>query len=403
MRPCSDLHDYATLEPAARCLQRYSAVRAYTESLASHLSAEDQCIQSMPDASPVKWHRGHTTWFFEQFVLSKFGSGYQPLDPRHGYIFNSYYNAVGAQYPQAKRGLLSRPTVEEITEYRRHVDTWMIHLLSSSSDAALLQTIELGLQHEQQHQELIVTDFLHTATLHGYIAPFLPNWREGQGTDYAGSTVCAPGIVEIGHSGDGFFFDNEAPRHRTLLYPYRLATHLVRNCEWLEFITDDGYQTPSLWMSDGWAQVAANGWTAPLHWYQEKDQWMQAGPAGVVPLMPHAPVRHISWYEADAFARWANARLPTEEEWEAASGTPAIQEMTRNVWQWTGSPYRPYPGYRPAPGAIGEYNGKFMINQMVLRGGSSVTPLGHERPTYRNFFYPHQRWQFAGVRLAYDL
>ena len=381
---------------------RYAEVRAHTERLAANLSPEDQCVQSMPDASPAKWHRAHTTWFFEQFVLGPFAPGYQVFDADFCYLFNSYYEAVGARHPRPMRGLLTRPTAAAIGAYRAHVDTAMSRSLAAAPDdiAALA---ELGLQHEQQHQELLITDMLHAFAQNPLAPAILPGW---QAPDHApGPTrfVTHPGgLVWIGHAGDGFCFDNEMPRHRVFLQPYGLASRLVRNAEWLDFIADDGYRTPALWMSEGWARVQADAWSAPLYWQLVDGAWWQMGPGGLAQLDLDAPVRHISWYEADAFSRWAGGRLPTEAEWEAASANAEMREMTGHVWQWTGSAYCPYPGFQPPPGAVGEYNGKFMINQMVLRGGSAATPPGHARPTYRNFFHPDRRWQFSGLRLARD-
>jgi ergothioneine biosynthesis protein EgtB len=399
----NDLAPAAHVGEAAPLLQRYIAVRAHTEHLAASLSAEDQCVQSMPDASPAKWHRAHTTWFFEQFVLATFLPGYHVFDADFSYLFNSYYEAVGPRHPRPSRGLLTRPSCDEIGAYRAHVDRAMTILLSRApADAA--SSIELGLQHEQQHQELLLADMLHAFAQHPLAPAVLPGWREPRAADGATRFVeCAGGLVRIGHDGSGFCFDNEAPAHEECLPPFRLATHLVRNSDWRAFIADGGYRTVSLWMSDGWAKVQADYWTAPLHWREIGGAWSQIGLGGLAPLDPDAPVRHVSWYEADAFARWAGARLPTEAEWEAASSCPDIDELTGHAWQWTDSAYRPYPGYRPAAGAVGEYNGKFMINQMVLRGSSLATPLGHARRSYRNFFHPDKRWQFTGVRLARDV
>ena len=382
--------------------RRFAAVRAHTEALASALSAEDQCVQSMPDASPAKWHRAHTTWFFEQFVLQTFAPDYRPFDSTFSYLFNSYYEAIGARHPRPMRGMLTRPPNQDVTRYRAYVDAAMMQLLQHiNADAAAL--IELGLNHEQQHQELLLTDMLHGFAQNPLGPAVLPDWRAPSGAapptrfvDFSG------GIARIGYQGNGFCFDNETPAHRVLLHDYMMATRLVRSSEWLDFINDGGYRTATLWMSDGWAQVQAQGWSAPLYWQERDGRWWQMGLGGLQPLDPDAPVRHINWYEADAFARWADARLPTEAEWEAASAHPDIHETSDHVWQWTASAYHPYPGYRPAPGAVGEYNGKFMVNQMVLRGGSLATPAGHSRPSYRNFFHPDKRWQFSGLRLARD-
>lgn len=381
---------------------RYEAVRQRTEHLAAHLSAEDQCVQSMPDASPAKWHRAHTTWFFEQFVLGEYLPGYTPFDPRFCYLFNSYYEAAGARHPRPMRGLLTRPSATDVAAYRAHVDAAMVGFIPimPENPTAL---VELGLQHEQQHQELLLTDILHAFAQNPLAPAVLPGWLEPPGAASPSQFVhCPGGIVQIGHQGAAFCFDNEAPRHDVLLRPYALASRLVRNGEWLEFMADGGYRTPTLWMSDGWATLKAEGWCAPLYWIERDGAWWQMGLGGLAPLEPDAPVRHVNWYEADAFARWTGARLPTEAEWEAAAQQPALHEMTGYLWQWTASPYSPYPGYRPVAGAVGEYNGKFMVNQMVLRGGSLATPPGHARTSYRNFFHPDKRWQFSGLRLARD-
>ena len=384
-------------------LDRFLAVRAHTDWLASSLTAEDQCVQSMPDASPAKWHRAHTTWFFEEFLLRPFLPGYRAFDPQFRYLFNSYYEAVGPRHPRPSRGLLTRPGVAEVAAYRGHVDAAMADLLPAlPADAAAL--LELGLQHEQQHQELLLTDMLHAFAQNPLAPPVLPDWREPAAAP--GETcfiACPGGVARIGHVGEGFCFDNETPAHQTLLQPHAVASHLVRNRDWLAFMQDGGYATPTLWMSDGWAAVQGQGWTAPLYWRERDGAWWQMGLGGLAPLDPDAPVRHLGWYEADAFARWAGARLPTEAEWEAACRRGDLRDADTHVWQWTASAYSPYPGYRPAPGAVGEYNGKFMVNQMVLRGGSLATPRGHARASYRNFFHPDKRWQFSGLRLARDV
>jgi len=379
----------------------YSAVRRHTEHIAASLSPEDQCVQSMPDASPVKWHRAHTTWFFEQFVLNAHLSGYRAFDQAYAYLFNSYYETVGARHPRPERGLITRPGASEVGDYRVHVNRAMEELLAvAASSRTLRPLIELGLNHEQQHQELIVTDMLHAFAQNPLSPALWPGWRETPLSGRAQFIAFTVGLSEIGHAGDGFAFDSEMPRHAVMLRPYRLADIPVRNAEWLEFMADGGYATPTLWMADGWATVAAEGWATPLYWRERDGEWWQMGPGGEAPLLSEAPVRHVSWYEADAYARWAGARLPTEAEWEHAAPDPRICAMTGQGWQWTASPYVAYPGFRPSPGAIGEYNGKFMVNQMVLRGSSLATPPGHARPTYRNFFHPDRRWQFSGLRLA---
>ncbi len=404
---------------------RYRSIRADSELLAAPLSPEDQNLQSMPDASPIKWHRAHTTWFFETFLLKQ-RAGYSAFDPQFEYLFNSYYEAVGPRHPRAQRGLIARPTASEVAEYRRHVDDAMQGLIAEAGEepktAAL---VELGLNHEQQHQELMLTDILHAFAQN----PLRPAWRKDEFTP--GREPAAldfirfdGGEVEIGHDGSGFAFDNEGPRHAYLLRPFHIGSRLITNAEWLEFIEAGGYREPRHWLADGWATMNAQGWTAPLHWEQGDGAWQQMTLAGMQPLDPSAPVAHISYYEADAFAHWRGKRLPTEIEWEHAAnhcGLTAnlrgddvprpratraakgvLAQMFGDVWEWTASAYLPYPGFRIAPGAVGEYNGKFMINQMVLRGGSCVTPQDHIRASYRNFFYPHQRWQFAGLRLADD-
>jgi ergothioneine biosynthesis protein EgtB len=399
--------DVAAFQMDAECgsqgmARRYEGVRGHTEQLAAALTQEDQCVQSMPDASPAKWHRAHTTWFFEQFVLRAFAPRYQVFDPAFGFLFNSYYEAVGPRHPRPSRGVLTRPPVQQVTAYRAHVDAAMRQLIPGMADDAA-RLVELGLQHEQQHQELLLTDMLHAFAQNPLVPSVLPDWQEPECAPAPTRFVDFPGgVVRIGWPGAGFCFDNETPAHDALLQDYALASRLVRNAEWLDFMRDGGYRTPTLWMSDGWAQVQAQGWSAPLYWQERDGGWWLMGLGGLAPLDPDRPVRHISWYEADAFARWADARLPTEEEWEAASTHCDIREATGHVWQWTSGAYRPYPRYRPEAGAVGEYNGKFMVNQMVLRGGSLATPAGHTRPSYRNFFHPDKRWQFSGLRLARD-
>ena len=399
----NDLVQTAHAVEEAALPRRYRMIRGWTDQLAASLSDEDQCVQSMPDASPAKWHRAHTTWFFEQFVLGPLVPTYEVFDADFAYLFNSYYEAVGPRHPRPSRGLLTRPTGSQVGDYRRHVDAAMLRLLPRLPTAAA-ELVELGLQHEQQHQELLLTDILHAFAQSPLAPAAIPDWPESTGATGPTRFVdCAGGLVRIGHDGAGFCFDNETPAHDVYVQPYQLASRLVRNGDWQQFVLDGGYRTPTLWMSDGWACAQANGWVAPLYWRERDGEWWQMGLRGLTPLNPDAPVRHISWYEADAFARWAGARLPTEAEWEAASLDPGVEELTSHVWQWTASAYSPYPGYRPAPGAVGEYNGKFMINQMVLRGGSQATPANHTRRSYRNFFHPDKRWQFSGVRLARDI
>ncbi len=399
-------------------IERYLEVRAATEALAAPLGPEDQTVQSMPDASPTKWHRAHTTWFFETFLLGRFVADYLPFDPAFGYLFNSYYEAVGPRHPRPNRGLLTRPDIAGIQRYRAHVDEAMVELLTNCpAEAAAL--VELGLHHEQQHQELLLTDIKHafaanpigpvylTAPVeHAGEAP-APDWIELEG-----------GVVRIGHSGRGFAFDNEEPNHRALLQDCRIASRPVTVGEYLDFMADDGYGRPHLWMSEGWSIVRARDWAAPAYWQHEDGQWVTYTLHGTRAVRPDEPACHVSWYEAAAYAAWAGKRLPTEFEWETAAraGADASQPADRvrphprpvghgfvqDVWEWTSSAYLPYPGFRPAAGAVGEYNGKFMMNQMVLRGRSCATAPGHDRLSYRNFFPPDARWQFSGFRLAED-
>ena len=395
---------------AAPLAERYRRVRAETVALATPLSAEDQVVQSMPDASPVKWHQAHTTWYFETFLLIPFAADYQLFDPAFGYLFNSYYEAVGPRRPRPMRGLVTRPSLSEVSAYRRHVDRAMTAFLSTpaAQDAKVAALIELGLAHEEQHQELILMDVLHLfAQMPGYPAYQKPIVGASAPPEPTTFVAFDGGIAPIGHEGPAFAFDNETPRHEVLLAPYALADRLVTNAEWVAFIEDGGYRRPELWLADGWARVQAEGWSCPIYWEPDGEGgWTEMTLGGRVRLDPHAPAAHVSFYEADAYARWCGKRLPTEAEWEhAATSADAgrLGQLDDVLWQWTASPYTPYPGFRPDAGAVGEYNGKFMINQMVLRGGCIATPRGHTRPTYRNFFYPHQRWQFSGVRLAEDL
>ena len=464
--------------------QRYIDVRRTTEDLCAPLSAEDQMVQSMPEASPTKWHQAHTTWFFETFVLSPHLPGYRPFHPDFRFLFNSYYKQLDGAHPQRSlRGSFSRPSLQEIKDYRRYVDDHILRLLSDG-DEEVAALVELGTHHEQQHQELVLTDIKHAFWVHplrpAYCHPERkraalvipsegrtdPERSEGEGSPQSTDFVFSSeepalewvrfrgGVVEIGHDGEQFAFDNEMPSHDVLLEPYRLGSRLVTNGDYLEFISDGGYAHPELWLSDGWDRVCSEGWRAPLYWEERDGEWHEFTLHGMRLLDAASPVCHVSYYEADAFARWAGARLPREEEWEnagkqlavASSQLPvghlleggefhplpdchpergraevrgefesrdlmfALSTVDRrlptglfgDVWEWTGSAYLPYPGYRPDPGALGEYNGKFMSGQMVLRGGSCATPASHIRPTYRNFFPPQARWQFMGIRLAND-
>ena len=340
---------------------------------------------------------------FSRADLPPAAPGYRVFDERYAYLFNSYYETLGARHPRPERGLITRPECAEIGRYRAHVDAAMRDLLGDPRLSPRTRAlIDLGLNHEQQHQELLVTDILHAFAQNPLYPPLWPDWRDAPLPGPTRFVGFAGGVVEIGHPGGGFAFDNETPRHRVFLHPYRLADRPVRNAEWLAFMEDGGYRTPTLWMSDGWARAQAEDWSAPLYWRERDGAWWQMGPGGLAPLVPEAPVRHVSWYEADAYARWAGARLPTEAEWEHAAGQADLRAMTGAVWQWTASPYVAYPRYAPPEGAVGEYNGKFMVNQMVLRGGSLATPPGHLRPSYRNFFHPDKRWQFSGLRLAQE-
>ena len=418
---------------------RYRGTRDLTEALAAPLSPEDQVVQSMPDVSPTKWHRGHTTWFFETFLLEPMLTGYDVCDPEFRYLFNSYYESIGPRHPRNQRGLVSRPNVEEVGRYREHVDAAMEKLIDCcDADAwpGFAALVELGVNHEQQHQELLLMDIKHVLSCN----PLEPAYVEAPAAPMPapGAAAFVPfdgGVVEAGHRGPGFAFDNESPRHKVYLEPYRLADRLVTAGEWLEFMADGGYRKPELWLSDGWYAVQEHGWCAPGYWRDDGDRrWSVFTLNGRRPVEPGEPVVHVSHYEADAYARWAGMRLPTELEWEhaleqaggagssprvtagLAPGVPAaarlhpapvdgaagLRQAFGDVWQWTASAYLPYPRFAPAAGAVGEYNGKFMSGQMVLRGGACVTPAGHSRSTYRNFFPPVSRWMFAGLRLAAD-
>jgi ergothioneine biosynthesis protein EgtB len=395
------------LQPTTSLAQAYAQVRAHTETLVRPLSAEDCQLQSMPDASPVKWHLAHTSWFFETVILAN-RAGYRPFDPRFAYLFNSYYEALGPRHPRPRRGHLSRPSLEEIHAYRAHVDGAMAE---ACADEALRDLITLGLHHEQQHQELILTDIKHAF----FSNPLLPAYRSAASEPRPArpleSLSIPGGLSLIGHDGGGFAFDNESPRHQVLLRPFRIASRPVGNGEYQAFIADGGYRRPEFWLSDGWARVQEEQWEAPLYWLKDDDGSESVFTlSGVQPLDPHAPVEHVSFYEAAAYAAWAGARLPTEFEWEAAATADACKTADAGrerfhhgeVWEWTRSSYDPYPGFKAFEGMAAEYNGKFMIGQMVLRGGSIATPPGHIRATYRNFFPPSARWQFSGIRLAED-
>ena len=388
-------------------IERLFATRRLSSALAAPLSPEDQVVQANDDASPTKWHLAHTTWFFETFILQPHLPGYRVFDETFNYCFNSYYETVGARHPRQARGLLTRPSCERVRDYRSHVDDALAAFCrtAAAQEPNLAALIELGVNHEQQHQELLLTDILSLFSAH----PLRPAYRAPRATP---AREAAPltwsafggGIERIGADAAAFHWDNEAPRHDALLQPFRLADRLVTNAEFRAFIADGGYQNPAHWLADGWALVKREGWTAPLYWEAREGADHQMSLEGLRPLDPHAPVAHVSYFEADAYARWAGKRLPTEFEWEhAASQGGLLRQMFGEVWQWTQSAYAPYPGYRAPAGALGEYNGKFMISQQVLRGASCVTPPGHSRATYRNFFYPYQRWQFTGLRLADDV
>ena len=419
-----------TDSPQARAeefIRRYRAVRAQTHRICEPLVAEDYVVQSMPDVSPTKWHLAHTSWFFETFLLVPHARDYRQFDPHFAYLFNSYYVTVGDRHCRQNRGLLSRPPVAQVYAYRRHVDDAMLRFLESLSPAeleALQPVIEIGLQHEQQHQELMLTDIKHVF----WVNPMRPAYRPRVGDEIFEAAPVrwvsfAGGLHEIGHEGPGFFFDNEGPRHKTFVDPYQLASRLVTNGEYKKFIEDGGYRRADLWLSMGWATAQQENWDAPLYWIKQDGQWWHHTLAGLRPVEDDEPVCHVSYFEADAYARWAGARLPSEAEWELASqGVPidgnfvesqafhplpatraeGLTQMFGDAWEWTRSAYLPYPGYHAPAGALGEYNGKFMCNQFVLRGGSCATPRDHIRRTYRNFFPPDARWQFMGFRLARD-
>jgi ergothioneine biosynthesis protein EgtB len=413
--------------------EQYDEIRSRTLKLVETLAPDDQMVQSMPDASPTKWHIAHTTWFFESFVLIPHMGNYASFDDRFSFLFNSYYKQLGGHPHRTIRGTLSRPTLDQVQLYRAHVDRAITELLDRGASADVLKWLELGLNHEQQHQELIVTDIKHAF----WVNPLHPSYQANRVRIVEAAapplTWCCfgEGVYEVGHDSSSFAFDNELPRHYRYLNPFRIASRLVTNEEYLAFMADGGYSRPELWLSDAWDHICENGWSAPLYWEQAGNDWLQFTCGGMLPLNPSEPVCHVSFYEADAFARWAGARLPTEFEWEIAAGSDrntagiaanllesetyhprqaprvnsrqaSLQQIYGDAWEWTSSPYSAYPGYCSPAGAEGEYNGKFMCNQMVLRGGSCVTPHSHIRKSYRNFFPPQKRWQFSGIRLARD-
>lgn len=396
--------------------QAYRQVRERSLHIAAPLSSEDCCAQSMPDASPVKWHLAHTSWFFETFVLEPHEAGFAPFHPAYRVLFNSYYNGIGDKHPRSRRGLLTRPSLDEVLAYRADIDRRMARLMGRDGEAGLAALVELGLQHEQQHQELMITDLKHLLAQNPLYPVYVEQaYQPAEPSPPLDWLVCEGGLAEIGHGGRGFCFDNELPRHYAYLAPFELATRLVTNAEYLAFIEAGGYRDPGLWLAEGWDQVCAGELAQPLYWVRTGEGWQEFTLHGLQPLDPQRPVSHVSLYEADAYARWAKARLPLEAEWEfaarqaslgagglhpAAANGDGLLQMFGACWQWTSSSYAPYPGYAPAPGAIGEYNGKFMVNQYVLRGSSCATPEGHARASYRNFFPAGARWQFTGIRLA---
>jgi len=408
--------------------RRFRLVREFTEELCKPLETEDYVIQSMPDVSPTKWHLGHTSWFFEAFVLGNADSNYKSIHPLYTYLFNSYYIQIGERWERPKRGLLSRPTVNDIYEYRKFVDENVIEFIKNCDDKFYNEyapIIEIGLNHEQQHQELLLADIKHVLSLNPLNPVYLEREiKSSRNVPEIKWIEFEEGIFEIGHSGKGFCYDNETPRHKEFINPFRIANRLITNSEYIEFIEDGGYKNGPLWLSDGWATIENEGWKAPLYWEMKNGEWWNFTLNGFRKVNPAEPITHISYYEADAFASWKDARLPTEAEWEVAAGAlqykgnfvetlnfhpvplqskDGLNQMYGDVWEWTRSSYSPYPGYKILPGALGEYNGKFMSSQMVLRGGSCTTSETHIRDTYRNFFPPHSRWQFMGIRLAKEI
>jgi len=409
--------------PLSSLSRRYADVRAQSLALLAPLSAEDACVQSMPDASPAKWHLAHTTWFFETFILEKHEAGFRAFDPGFRVLFNSYYNGVGDKHPRPQRGLLTRPGLDVVLAYRSAIDQRMQALLANASPE-ILKLVELGLHHEQQHQELMLTDIKHLFSCNPHLPAYRPALPPASAVTSLNWHAFPGGVLEIGHTGEGFCYDNETPRHKVFLAPYQLASRLVTNDEYLEFVRAGGYENPACWLAEGWDWRNTQALRHPIYWRhpQADGPWQEFTLSGLQPLDPHRPVIHLSYYEADAYARWRDARLPTEMEWEhAAAGravsghfadrgefhpapadTEPLTQLYGDAWEWTSSSYAPYPGFRPPAGAVGEYNGKFMVNQYVLRGGSCLTPVGHIRASYRNFFPAAATWQVSGIRLARD-